>query len=254
MRYSTRFLKNITSVAVGALAIALAVPALAQDAAKAETKTEATADATPQCGPAGNHMLLEKFTKLLNLSCAQKDQLEPYLHDEESVSKPLLAFGAFTPEEKKDFMLKIKIAARNQIKPMLTPEQQTLLDGDIDSVSSNGGEKKKGGRKGAKKDDAEVKKDDGDAKKDAGEDKAEAKKGGSKKAKKPAKIAPPFEGEEALCQAVNKYSALSAEQKKEMILQVKKAARRDGAPELTPDQQKKIDADIQQLSAGTKAS
>lgn len=229
MSYS-RFLKNMTSVAVGALAVALTVPAVAQDAAKPEkeTKAETSADATPHCGPAGNHALLERMTAAFGLSCEQKFQLEPYLHDEESVSKPLLAFGAFTPEEKTAFMLKIKIAARNQIKPMLTPDQQKKMDDDIESVSKGGN-----GVKG---------------------DGGEAKKGGSKNPKKPVKIAEPFAGEEALCEAVNKYSALSADQKKEMILQVKQAARRDGAPELTPDQQKKIDADIQQLTAKTKAS
>ncbi len=241
MSYSTRFLKNMTSVAVGALAVALSVPAVAQDAAapaKAEAKAEASADG--HCGPAGNHALLERMTLALGLSCAQKDQLEPYLHDEESVSKPLLAFGAFSQEEKTAFMLKVKIAARNQIKPMLTPEQQKKEDEDIDTVSK-GEAKKKGGKKGG----GEAKKDDGDAKKDDG---AEAKKA-PKNPKKPVKIAPAFEGEEALCAAVEKYSALSAQQKKEMILQVKQAARRDGAPELTPEQQKKIDADIQQLTS-----
>jgi hypothetical protein len=231
MSYSTRFLKNMTFVAAGALAVALTVPVLAQNAAKAEKaepKTEASADATPQCGPAGNHALLERMTKAFGLTCDQKFQLEPYLHDEESVSKPLLSFGAFSKEEKDAFMLKIKIAARKQIKPMLTPDQQKLMDADIEDVSKGGGGVKGGG--------------------------GGSKGGGSKSAKKAPKIAEPFDGEEALCAAVNKYSALSVEQKREMTLEVKKAARRDGAPQLTPDQEKKIDADIQQLSAKTKAS
>jgi uncharacterized protein YoaH (UPF0181 family) len=226
MRFlEARFLKNTAIVATGTLAIALSVSTMnAQDKAaeKAEPKADAAAAET-HCGPAGNHALLERMTAAFGLSCEQKFQIEPYLHDEESVSKPLLAFGAFTPEEKKDFMLKIKLAARNQIKPMLTPEQQKKMDEDIDTVASKGG-----GSKG------------GDG---------EAKKGGSKNPKKPVKIAEPFAGEEALCEALNKYSALSADQKKEMILQVKKAARRDGAPELTAEQQQKIDADIQQLTA-----
>jgi Spy/CpxP family protein refolding chaperone len=231
MSISISRLLGVTSLGVGALALTLSASAIAQDAPKAEkaeAKTEAAA-VEPHCGPAGNHALLERMTAAFGLSCEQKDQLEPYLHDEESVSKPLLSYGAFTPEEKAAFMLKIKIAARNQIKPLLTPEQQKKMDDDIESVSKGGngvkGDSGKGG--GAKN---------------------------PKSAKKAPKIAEPFEGEEALCAAVNKYSALSAEQKREMTLQVKQAARREGAPQLTPDQEKKIDADIQQLSVKTKAS
>jgi Spy/CpxP family protein refolding chaperone len=235
MSYSEGFFKNMTYVAVGALAVALSVPALAQDAAKpAEAKAEASAEQPAHCGPEGNHALLERMTKAFGLSCEQKFQLEPYLHDEESVSKPLLAFGAFTPEEKTAFMLKVKIAARNQIKPMLTPEQQNLMDQDIDSVSKGGS--------GVKGDSGEAKK--GGKKAEGGE----AKKGGSKKGKKAVKIAPPFEGQQALCDAVNKYSAFSADQKRELVLEVKKASLRDPS-QLTPEQQKQIEADIQKLSA-----
>jgi hypothetical protein len=50
-----------------------------------------------------------------------------------------------------------------------------------------------------------------------------------------------------LSSALDLYSALTVPQKKEMILQVKQAARRDGAPPLTPEQAGKIDADIEFL-------
>jgi hypothetical protein len=44
------------------------------------------------------------------------------------------------------------------------------------------------------------------------------------------------------------YAALLPEEKTAMALEVKRAARRGHVLELTPDQQKKIDADIQRLS------
>jgi hypothetical protein len=211
----------MTTVAAGALAVALSFAPVAQ--AQNEAKATEPTPTQPQCGPAGNHALLERMTAAFGLTCDQKFQIEPYLHDEESVSKPLLSFAAFTQEEKQAMMLQIKLAARQQIKPMLTPDQQKKMDEDIASVAGGGNGAKGGGSKN------------------------------SKNAKKPPKVVDPFDGEEALCAALNKYSALSADQKQEMILQVKKAARREGAPQLTPEQEKKIDADIQQLSANAKA-
>src|SRR6201996_455961 len=86
-------------------------------------------DTKPACPEiVGKHLLLEKMTADFNLTCAQKDKIEPLLHDEESVSKPLLAFDAFTPEEKQAMMLKVKLAARAQIRPLLTPDQQKKSD------------------------------------------------------------------------------------------------------------------------------
>lgn len=72
------------------------------------------------------------------------------------------------------------------------------------------------------------------------------KKGSSKNGEA---VTDPFDSEEALSQALSKCPALSPEEQKTMILQVKRAAVRNNAPPLTSDQHKKIDADIQQLSA-----
>jgi hypothetical protein len=57
-----------------------------------------------------------------------------------------------------------------------------------------------------------------------------------------------FDDEETLSQAVMNYAALSAVEKREMVLQVKKAARNDTNLKLTTAQRKKLDDDIQQLS------
>ena len=173
----------------------------------------ALAQAPPPCAglPPGKHSLLERFTAEFGLSCEQQLQIEPLLHAEESVSKPLLAFAAFTPEERQGVMLKIKLAARRQIRGLLTPDQQKKMDGEIESTAKAGS---KGGKKGA------------------------ARKG------------PPvngFENEEALSNAIGNYAALLPEEKTAMILQVKQAARRDETLELSAEQRKKIDADIQQL-------
>jgi hypothetical protein len=195
-------MKNLRAILLCAAAV---IPAFSQTA-------QAPA-ATPCAGlPPGKHSLLERFTAEFGLTCEQQLKVEPLLHAEESVSKPLLAFAAFTPEEQQGVMLKIKLAARRQVRTLLTSDQQQKMDGEIESVAKGGS---KGGKKGAKKDGPKV---------------------------------DPFENEEALSQAVMNYAALQPAEKTTMVLQVKQAARRDGAPELTPEQQKKIDADIKQLA------
>ena len=161
----------------------------------------------------GNHALLEKMAASFDLTCAQEDKIEPLLHDEESVSKPLLAYEAFTPEEKQAMMLKVKLAARAQIRPLLTPEQQKKSDAEAASVAAAGAEPKKGGKKGAT------------PKKVSAQDDA-------------------FKGEESLSAAIGAYTAFSVAERKQYILQVKQAALRDGSPALTPDQVATINADI----------
>jgi hypothetical protein len=190
-------------LAIGAVALltfAAALPAFAQDA--------------PCAGlPPGKHSLLERFTTDFGLTCEQQLKVEPLLHAEESVSKPLLAFGAFTSDEQQAVMLKIKLAARRQVRALLTTDQQKKMDTEIESTARGGS---KGGKKGAPK-------------------------------KAPAKV-DAFANEEALSTAIRNYAALEPAEKAAMILQVKQAARRDNTLELTADQQKQIDTDIHQLT------
>lgn len=205
-------------MAVAAMAGVLVSPALlrAQEARSGDA-APAPHISNPACPEiVGKHLLLEKMTAAFDLTCEQEIKIEPLLHDEESVSKPLLAYAAFTQEEKTAMMLKVKLAARAQIRPLLTPEQQKKSDAEAASVAA------------------------------AAEG---AHKGGGGKGGKPApKPVDPFVGEEALSDAISKYSAFSPEQKKALMLEVKKAARREGAPELTAEQAAKIDADIKRLS------
>jgi hypothetical protein len=209
--------KRFPGITIIALALLLSAASQTNAAAQEAKPAEPAAPAAPKCDglPPGKHALLERMTATFGLTCEQQLKVEPLLHDEESVSKPLLSFAAFSPEEKKAMMLTIKVAARKQIKPLLNSDQQKKMDDEIESVSKGGG-----------------------------------RSGGGKN---PAKVVDPFEGEEALCSALAKYSALTDQQKNEMILQVKKAARREGAPELTAEQQKKIDADIRKLSGQSDA-
>jgi len=164
--------------------------------------------------PPGKHALLERFTEQFSLTCEQQLKVEPLLHAEESVSKPLLAFSAFSPEERQATMLKIKLAARRQVKTVLNPEQQKLMDGEIDSVAKTGS-RGSGGKKANKK--------------------------------APPKV-DPFDNEEALSRAISNYAALTPGEKTSMVLEVKRAALRDNSLGLTGDQQKKLAADIKQLS------
>jgi hypothetical protein len=155
----------------------------------------------------GQHPLLERLTMQLHLSCQQEVRILPLMHDEEAVAKPLLAYGAFTPEERQAMAQQLELAARMKVRPFLLPEQQT-------------------------KNDAEAANEAGKAPKKIGK-------------KKVPQISPDaFASEEALSGALDTYSALTVSQKKNMILQVKQAARRDGSPALTPEQAAKIDADI----------
>jgi hypothetical protein len=165
-------------------------------------------DSLPVCPQiAGAHPLLEKLTLELRLSCQQEVRILPLMHDEEAVSKPLLVYAALTPEERAGMLLQVELAARSKVRPFLLPEQQAKSDADAASEAG------RASKKVAKK-------------------------------KMPAVSADAFASEEALSGALDSYSALTVAQKKDMILQVKLAARRDGAPALTPEQTAKIDADI----------
>lgn len=194
--------------------VLLSAPLLAQTPAAASAATPATTPKidNPNCPEiVGKHALLEKMTADFGLTCKQEDIIEPLLHDEESVTKPLLAFEAFSPEERQTVMLKIKLAARAQVRPYLTLDQQVKSDAEAAATANSSA-------------------------------------GGGKGGGKTAKASDPFKAEEDLCTAINAYSAFSAGQKKELTLQVKQASRRPNAPQLTPDQASKIDADIKKLS------
>jgi len=155
----------------------------------------------------GQHELLDRMASDYSLSCAQEDKIQPLLHGEEGVFTPLLAYAAFTPEERQAMMVQIVVAWRTAIRPILTPSQQ-------------------------KKSDKEIAKLQADA---------------PKKSKKPLVQADAFAGEEDLTRAIALCAAFTYEQKRDLILQVKRAARRDGAPPLTAEQTAKIDKDIAQL-------
>jgi hypothetical protein len=166
--------------------------------------------APPVCAglPPGRHALLERMTAQFGLSCEQELKIEPLLHDEESVTKPLLNFTSFTREQQQEVMLTIKLAARRQVRQFLTADQQKSMDAEVESVS---------------------------------------KSGGKKKDTKTADVVPSLEVEEELSGAIVKYAALNANEKKAMLVKVKAAARKDAALQLTAEQQAKLDSEIRNL-------
>ena len=190
---------------------AIALGILSAVAAAAQTAPQSTCEGIPP----GRHAQLERMTAAMNLTCEQQLKIEPLLHDEESVTQPLLRFQSFSDDQRSEVMSKIKMVARRQIKSQLTPEQQKWMDQDIESVSKGG--KSGGGKKGA------------------------AKSAGSASGD-------PLADEETLSKAVMAYSALYAEEKKSIVLAVKKAARNDEHLQLSSEQQKKLDAEIGALS------
>jgi Spy/CpxP family protein refolding chaperone len=202
-------------VAVAAIAIAFA-PALtgAQDAPASNAPTPA------ECGIPGHHALLERMTEAFSLTCDQEKKIEPLLHDEESVSKPLIAFAAFTPDEKKDVMQQVKLAARKQILPLLTAEQQAKMNQEIDTVSK-GGEGLQKGNNG----------------------------GGAHKKKVESAPVDPYEAQNALSNAISNYSAFTEDEKKSLILKVKQASLRPDAPQMAPDQAKQVSDEVKKLSS-----
>lgn len=203
-----------------ALSLTLALSAsVAAQSSLDQSQASSSASPAPACAglPPGKHVNLERMTDLFGLTCEQELKIEPLLHNEESVSKPLLRFSAFSQEEKQALMLKVKLAARRQIRTLLTPDQQKKMDEEMESVAKGG---KSGGSKNKSKDsDASVSL---------------------------------FDNEEQLSEAISNYSALTPDEKKEMVLQVKTAARHNDTSQLTAEQVAKLDADIKQLSAGKK--
>lgn len=205
----TRF--RIAFIAAAALACAPALIA-AQDAPAAHAPTPA------ECGIPGHHALLERMTEAFQLNCDQEKKIEPLLHDEESVSKPLIAFQAFSPEEKKDVMQQVKLAARKQILPLLNAQQQAKMDQEINTVSKGGEGLQKGN-------------------------------GGGHKKKTESAPVDPYQAQEALSNAISNYSAFSDDEKKALILKVKQAALRPDAPQMTPEQAKQVADEVKKLSS-----
>jgi hypothetical protein len=212
MTYHYTALKTIAALAFAGIAMPLLAQTPAAAPAAAVTTPPSQRIENPNCPEiVGHHALLEKMTESFGLTCKQEQIIEPMLHDEESVTKPLLAFTAFTPDERQAVMLKIKLAARVQIRPYLTPDQQVKSDAEAAATAA-------------------------------------ASAGGGKGGKAAPKPAEGFAAEEVLSDAISAYSAFTPEQKKELVLEVKKAARRPDAPSLTPEQAAKIEADIKGLS------
>jgi hypothetical protein len=172
----------------------------------------AQAQAPQPCAglPPGRHALLERMTASMNLTCEQQLKIEPLLHDEESVTKPLLKFTALSTADEQGIMTTIKLAARRQVRNYLTPDQQKGMDSEVDSVTnSKGGKKKDSGKKAAE--------------------------------------APTFADEETLSNAIVAYVALTPDEKNAMLLKVKNTALADADLQLTPDQKKKLETEIKGL-------
>jgi hypothetical protein len=165
--------------------------------------------------PPGKHALLERMTAQFGLTYDQELEIEPILHSEESVTKPLLKYTALSADEKAAIMTQIKVAARRQIRPLLTPDQQKKMDEDISYVSKNGKEPGQGGGK-----------------------------------KSPAKSDQPvdvFADQQALSDAIQKYAALTPEEKRSITSKVKQAALSSG--QLTAEQQTRIKTELADLPA-----
>src|SRR5258708_15808824 len=95
--------------------------------------------------PPGKPALLERLTAQPTLTCEQQIKIEPMLHNEESVTKPLLKFSSLSQDDRQDIMQTIKLAARRKVRTVLTAEQQKGMDQEVESLSKGGN--KGGGKK-----------------------------------------------------------------------------------------------------------
>lgn len=77
------------------------------------------------------HSLLDRWTKAFGLTEEQRRWIEPQLHAEESLTKPVLGYKALSDDDRHQILLIIKVAARKQIRMLLTPSQQKLMDAEI---------------------------------------------------------------------------------------------------------------------------
>jgi hypothetical protein len=207
-------LRAILTLTAASALLSLATPNLRADDAATPSAPAATSAASAPASattpeklktlPPGNHRLLENMTKHFGLTYDQELEIEPLLHDEESVSKPILGFAAFTPAEQKAMLLTIKLAARRQIRPLLTPDQQAKLDQEIAGMTKSGTDTLRASTMTAPGDDGS----------------ASAKKGSGKSKKVVAST------EESITKAILAYAALTDAEKQTMIAKVKEASQR----------------------------
>jgi hypothetical protein len=83
-----------------------------------------------------HHRLLDRWTKAFGLTEEQRLWIEPQLHAEESLTKPVLGYKALNKEERRRILEIIKLAARRQVRILLTPGQQKLMDKEIAATES----------------------------------------------------------------------------------------------------------------------
>ena len=125
-------------LALAAVALGLALKLRADDSAFVPPIPEAAAAAgllPPDKEIVGKkHSLLDRWTKAFGLTEEQRLWIEPQLHAEEGLTKPVLAYKALNNDERKKILLIIKLAARRQIRTLLTPGQQVLMDKEIEST------------------------------------------------------------------------------------------------------------------------
>ena len=135
-------------------AVAASAPALRADepagAPSAPAASNGFAPPTPEAAAAAGllppdvkmdgkkHSLLNRWTKAMGLSEEQRLWIEPQLHAEEGLSKPVLAYKALTDDERQQILLIMKLAARRQVMVLLTPEQKKLMLQEIETTKANG--------------------------------------------------------------------------------------------------------------------
>src|SRR6202165_4339675 len=113
----SRFLRTI---AVAGL-LAFAVVASAQPAAQTA--------APEKCAglPPGKHSNLERMAAAFGLTCEQQLKIESLLHDEESVTKPLLRCTSLSDDDRQGIMLKVKLVAPPAIRTPVAPGSAEVM-------------------------------------------------------------------------------------------------------------------------------
>ncbi|MGH9351018.1 MAG: hypothetical protein ACRD2G_02475 [Terriglobia bacterium] len=188
--------------------------------------------------PPGHHALLEEMTQKLGLTYAQELEIEPRLHAEESVTKPLLRYTILSEGQRREMMRRIKIAARRNLLPLLTPQQCPLLERDIQSLTATGRDDFGGGKR-------------------HGEGRNAKEAGGH--ARRPKKTIAPqtpaqlLADEASLSQAIQQYAAFTPEEKGSMLVEVKQAALADPGLPITPAERARMESEVRQLASQARS-
>jgi Spy/CpxP family protein refolding chaperone len=115
--------------------LALSPTLRAQDAAATPAAAPETTTATPEAQR--RVPLIERLTKDLNLTDDQQAKIKPILQDRRSKAQAIRGDASLSKEQRKDKMKEVSQSSNDQIKAILTPDQQKKFDQVMEEIKAN---------------------------------------------------------------------------------------------------------------------